>query len=66
MIQEILELWGWFYGLIAGWGLTTVLTITALVVLWIRHLKLKREVATLYNRIVSMERDWSLSYNKDR
>lgn len=66
MISEILELWNWFYGLIAGWGLTTVLTVVALIILWIKHLRLKREVSHLYNRIVSAERDWSLKNNRDR
>jgi len=64
MIQELVEVWAWFFGMIAGWGATTIGTVAALVVLYIKHLKLKTQVNQLYSRLVSFERDVSLRENQ--
>ena len=66
MIQELVEIWAWFFGMIAGWGATTISIVVALVVLYVRHARLKKEVAHLYNRLVSFERDIGLRDNKDK
>ena len=64
MIQELVELWSWFFGMIAGWGATTIGIVAALVVLYIRHSRLKTQVNQLYSRLVSFERDVSLRENQ--
>ena len=66
MIQELVEIWAWFFGMIAGWGATTIGIVITLVVLWIRHQHLKQQVNQLYARIVSHEREISLKLNRDR
>jgi hypothetical protein len=63
MIQELVEVWAWFFGMIAGWGATTIGLVAALVVLYIKHLRLVHRVDLLYNRLVTDEREWSLTYN---
>jgi len=64
MIAELVELWSWFFGMIAGWGATTIGIVAALVVLYIRHSRLKTQVNQLYSRLVSFERDVSLRENQ--
>jgi len=65
MIQELVELWSWFFGMVAGWGTTTIGMVIAIVVLYMRHARLSRRVETLYSRLVATERDWALM-QKDR
>ena len=66
MIQELVEVWAWFWGMVAGWGATTIGIVVALVVLFVRQNRLKRRVENLYNRQVAAERDWSLFNNRDK
>lgn len=66
MIQELVEVWAWFFGMIAGWGATTIGIVVALVVLWIKHRRLRQRVEGLYNRLVANERDWSIWHNRDK
>jgi len=65
MIAELVELWSWFFGMIAGWGATTIGLVTALVVLYIKHIRLKNQVNQLYSRQVSFEREISLKQKWD-
>ena len=65
MIQELVELWSWFFGMVAGWGATTIGMVIAIVVLYVRHARLSQRVETLYSRLVATERDWALM-QKDR
>jgi len=65
MIQELVELWSWFFGMVAGWGATTIGIVIAIVILYMRHARLNRRVETLYSRLVATERDWALM-QKDR
>ena len=64
MIQELVEIWAWFFGMIASWGATTIGVVAALVVLYIKHSRLKTQVNQLYSRLVSFERDVSLRENR--
>jgi len=64
MIQELVELWSWFFGMIAGWGATTIGIVAALIVIYVKHLRLKTQVNQLYSRLVSFERDVSLRENQ--
>ena len=61
MIQELVELWSWFFGMIAGWGATTIGLVIAIIILYIRQARLHRRVENLYCRLVADEREWSLS-----
>ena len=54
------NLWYMAYGLIAGWGVSVLLLIAALVILLIRTINLQRRVDRLENRIVSNEREFNL------
>lgn len=65
MIQELVELWSWFFGMIAGWGATTIGLAAAVIVLYMRQARLRRRVENLYNRLVAAEREWSFS-QRDR
>lgn len=66
MIQEFVELWSWFFGMIAGWGATTIGIVIALVILYVRQNRLKKRVEHLFNRLVTTEREWSIHNNRDR
>ena len=66
MISELVEVWNWFFGFIAGWGLTTTVLVTAVVFLWLRIRLLERKYDALYNRVVADEREWSLFENRDK
>ena len=54
------NLWYMAYGLIAGWSISVLLLIAALVILLIRTINLQRRVDRLENRIVSNEREFNL------
>ena len=58
------DLWFWTYGIIAGWGLTVTLIVTALVLVVVRTINLQRRVDQLEHRLVHAERDYNLSVNK--
>ena len=66
MMPELIEVWNWFFGLIAGWGLTTTALIVAVVFLWLRLRNLERKHNHLYNRFVTSEREWSLLERQDK
>lgn len=57
------DLWFWTYGIIAGWGLTFTIIVTALVLVVIRTINLQRRVDRLEQRLVHAERDYNLSVN---
>ena len=65
VVAESLEyLWYSFYGLIAGWGLTTTLFAVVVAVLFFKVLRLEAKVQTLENRLVHAERDYNLTLAK--
>lgn len=64
MLNEILSLWNWMFGMIAGWGATTTCMIVAIIILWLRMRALRREVAQLRNQQVSDSRDLSIRIRK--
>ena len=64
MLNEILSLWNWMFGMIAGWGATTTCMIVAIIILWLRMRALKREVNQLRNQFVSDNRDLSIRLRK--
>jgi biopolymer transport protein ExbB/TolQ len=65
MIAELVELWSWFFGMVAGWGATTIGLVIALVILYLKHRRLSREVKQLYSRLVAFEREVSLRQKWD-
>lgn len=60
LAQAIENLWYMAYGLIAGWGISVLLLIAALVILLIRTINLQRRVDRLENRIITNEREFNL------
>ena len=57
------DLWFWTYSIVAGWGVTFTIIVTALVLVTIRTINLQRRVDRLEARIVHAERDYNLSVN---
>ena len=64
MLNEILSLWNWMFGMIAGWGATTTCMIVAIIILWLRMRALRREIASLRNQMVADSRDISIRVRK--
>lgn len=64
MLNEILSLWNWMFGMIAGWGATTTCMIVAIIILWLRMRALRREVTQLRNQLVADTRDISIRVRK--
>lgn len=60
MLAEFVELWNWMYGMVAGWSTITVFLIVSITVLYVKHFRLKRQVESLYHRLVADERDFNL------
>ena len=55
-----------FFGIVAGWGATTIGIVAALIVLYVKHRRLKAQVTQLYSRLVTFEREVSFRDNQDR
>jgi hypothetical protein len=64
LVGEVSGLWSWIIGIIAGWGLTFSLVVAALVYAHVRIVKLKKELDTVRNYLVSESRDLSLRIRK--
>ncbi|NDB82522.1 MAG: hypothetical protein EB127_07250 [Alphaproteobacteria bacterium] len=64
LTEDIYNLWLWTYGLVAGWGIMFTIIVVTVVVLVIRQIRLERKLTYLQNRILSAERDYSLSLSK--
>lgn len=58
------NLWMWTYGLVAGWGVTVTLLISALIFLAVKVLKLSQRITNLENRLISAERDYNITLSK--
>jgi hypothetical protein len=66
MIQELVEIWSWFFGMIAGWGATTIGIVIAVILLYVRHNRLKQRVEQLYSRLVASERECNIRHERDK
>ena len=66
ILREFASVWNWFFSFVAGWGITTTVLVSAVVFLWLRVRLLERKYDSLYNRIVTDEREWSLFENRDK
>lgn len=64
LADGINNLWFWTYGLVAGWGLTFTLLITAVILLIARQLRTERRLNQLEQRLIHAERDYNISVNK--
>lgn len=60
LTMAIENLWYMAYGLMAGWGVSVLLLIAALIILLIRTINLQRRVDRLENRIITNEREFNL------
>lgn len=59
LTDAINNLWYWTYGIVAGWGLTFTIVVSAIILLTVRHLKLQKKVTGLENRLIHLERDFN-------
>lgn len=66
LVQELVEVWTWIAGLVAGLGLTVSLLIIVLILLSLKVTKLSSKVRNLENRVITTERDFSLHYHKEK
>ena len=65
VVADSLEyLWYSFYGLIAGWGLTTTFFAVIAVTLFIKVLRLEQRLDRMENRLVHAERDYNITLAK--
>lgn len=58
------NLWMWTYGLIAGWGLAVTLLVAGFIFLLARHVRNLKKIERLEHRLIALERDFSLAYEK--
>lgn len=58
------NLWIWTYSLIAGWGLTVTLLVAGFVFLFARHIRNLKKIERLEHRLISLERDFNLAYER--
>jgi len=64
LVGEVNGLWSWIVGIIAGWGLTFSLVVSALVYAHVRIARLNRKISQLENRVITEGRDISLRLTK--
>ena len=64
LTNGINNLWFWTYGLVAGWGLTFTLLVTAVIFLLARQLRTERKLKNLEHRQIHAERDYNITVNK--
>jgi len=64
LTNGINDLWFWTYGLVAGWGISFTLLITAVIFLIARQLRSERRLKQLEQRLIHAERDYNTSVNK--
>jgi len=64
LADSIEYLWYSFYGLIAGWGITTTFFAVITGILILKVSRLDKRVASLENRLISAERDYNLTLTK--
>ena len=65
VVADSLEyLWYSFYGLIAGWGLTTTFFAVIAVTLFIKVLRLEQRLDRMENRLVHAERDYNITLER--
>jgi hypothetical protein len=57
-------LWYWTYGIIVGWGASFTILVALFIVLFIKIIRLNRQINYLQNRLVSFERDTNITLNK--
>ena len=65
VLADSLEyLWYSFYGLIAGWGLTTTFFAIVAATLFFKVVRLDKKVERLENRLVHAERDYNITLER--
>jgi hypothetical protein len=64
LTSAVNDLWFWTYGLIAGWGVTFTLLVTAVIFLAVKVLRLSQRVTQLESRLIHAERDYNITLTK--
>lgn len=64
VLRELVDVWTWILGLVAGLGLTVSLLIAIILILFLKVTKISSKLRNLENRVISTERDFSLQINQ--
>lgn len=64
LADSIEYLWYSFYGLIAGWGLTTTFFAMLAVMLGLKLYRLEQHIVRLENRLIQAERDYNITLSQ--
>jgi hypothetical protein len=64
LVGEVNGLWSWIIGIVAGWGLTFTLVVTAIIYAHIRINRAYRLIESIKNQMVIEDRDLSLRVRK--
>jgi len=65
LINAAIEtLWYWTYGIIVGWGASFSIIIALFFILFLRVIRLNRRITSLENRLITLDREVSLTLNK--
>jgi hypothetical protein len=57
-------LWYWTYGILVGWGASFTILVALFIVVFIKIIRLNHRINYLNNRLVSLDREVSLTLNK--
>ena len=57
-------LWYWTYGILVGWGASFTILVALFIVVFIKIIRLNHRITSLNNRLVSLDREVSLTLNK--
>ena len=57
-------LWYWTYGIIVGWGASFTILVALFIILFIKIVRTNHRITVLNNRVVTLDREVSLTLNK--
>jgi hypothetical protein len=58
------SLWYWTYGILVGWGASFTILAGLLILLSIKMMRMNQRITMLNNRIISLDREVSLTLNE--
>jgi len=58
------SLWYWTYGIIVGWGASFTILTALFIILFIKIVRTNHRITVLNNRVVTLDREVSLTLNK--
>ena len=58
------SLWYWTYGIIVGWGASFTILTALFIILFIKIVRTNHRITVLNNRVVTLDREVSITLNK--